>query len=279
MPLARDESSGLNGLVNRMGSYFSAAAGWGLTLSTCLTGPLGCSHPPAPALGAAAAYPGSLAAAQRSRVRQLAIGGNTVAALKEAEILRGMLAPGDPAGWIEAGHIYELERQFSLALAQYDQAAAVAPKLPDGPREGGLRAAHWGELELARPRLEEALRRDPSAADLWHALGLVCLQLGDQAGARRSYLAGLLAEPSSFANHLGLATLAWMVNDAALALREYDAMARLRPRLADVQLGRAWALISLGQTELAEKALVRAERLGARAEFVARQRLHLQSLR
>ena len=50
------------------------------------------------------------------------------------------------------------------ALAMYDHASDVAPNDPRGPREGGMRAAHWGEVEWARPRLEETLGRDERAS-------------------------------------------------------------------------------------------------------------------
>ena len=42
---------------------------------------------------------------------------------------------------IELGHAYELAHKFDEALAEYDEAASVAPNSPAGPLEGGMRTA------------------------------------------------------------------------------------------------------------------------------------------
>jgi Flp pilus assembly protein TadD len=161
----------------------------------------------------------------------------------------------------------------------YDRAAEVAPKDAAGPREGGLRAARWGEAELAAPRLEEALRRDARDAKAWHALGVVRLELKDVAGARTAYQSGLVADPESLENHLGLATIAVKEGDARSALEHYDVIVRERPRLADAHLGRSWALIGLGRFEDAEAALAEGEKLGANQRALAAQRRLIARLR
>ena len=153
----------------------------------------------------------------------------------------------------------------------YDRAAEVAPRDPAGPRTGGMRAARWGELELAAPRLEEALRRDSRAADVWHALGLVRLRLGDRAGAVKAYESGLIADPGALENRIGLATVALAERRPAEALRQYDAVLRARPGFADGYLGRAWALIALGHLDAARQSLDEARRRGGDARVIDRQ--------
>ena len=113
----------------------------------------------------------------------------------EAGELAARLPSDSPIPWLELGHALEIVHRFDEALSLYDRAAAVAPRDPSGPRTGGLRAAHWGELDLAAPRLEEALRRNPGDAVVWHVLGLVRVHLGDLAGARTAYESGLRADP------------------------------------------------------------------------------------
>src|SRR5271166_2132882 len=83
--------------------------------------------------------------ARRLRIRLLGFTGDLTAAQVEAEELARWLAAGDPAPYIELGHAQELAHRYDDALAAYDEAARVAPASPDGPREGGMRCARWGE--------------------------------------------------------------------------------------------------------------------------------------
>src|SRR5690606_20454656 len=99
-------------------------------------------------------------AERRLLIRVLAAQGQLDAARVEVEMLRKLLGPADPRPWLELGHAFELVHDYEQALDMYDLAAKAAPRDSAGPLTGGMRAARWGELELARPRLEEALRRD-----------------------------------------------------------------------------------------------------------------------
>jgi tetratricopeptide (TPR) repeat protein len=192
---------------------------------------------------------------------------------KELEALRDA-SPKDPRAWIDLGHAYELAHRYEDALDCYDHAAEVAPSSPEGPREGGLRSAAWGEYAAAKPRLQEAIARGDRVIDTFHALGLVELQLGDRDAAKKAYLAGL-DQPGG--DHdatcvLGLATLAVVEDDASGALRWYDELARRRPELPGAEFGRAWALTKLKKFDDASKALDAAASLGGRAEDVAKMR-------
>lgn len=186
--------------------------------------------------------------------------------------LEKRLGPASPVPWLELGHALELAHRYEEALHAYDQASVVAPRDSSGPRTGGLRAAVWGELNEAEPRLAEAVRRDPSDARTWHALGVVRVKQGDLAGAERAYRAGVQGDPALVDNRVGLATLALVRDDPAQVLREYEAILRLRPQFADAHLGRSWALIRLRRFPEAVTALERAERLGADRSSLSKQR-------
>ncbi len=216
---------------------------------------------------------------RRMLIRVLALTGNLGAAQREARQLGDLLGKSSPVPWIEMGHAYELAHRYDDAMAMYDRAAQVAPHDEAGPREGGLRAARWGEVRLAEPRLEEALRRNPRDATVWHALGLVRMRRGNLAGARRAYSSGLEANPGDLSNRVGLATLALKEHRPAAALAQYDAIIAARPRFADARLGRSLALLELGRLDEAEKALDRAAGLGANGPSVAAQRRLLGQLR
>jgi tetratricopeptide (TPR) repeat protein len=217
--------------------------------------------------------------ARRLLIRVLGLKGNLGRAQQQAEALARYTGPGSPVPWVELGHAFELTHRYEEALAMYDRAAEWAPKDPLGPRTGGLRTARWGERELARPRLEEALRRDSRDAVVWHALGLVCLGLGDRRAAENAYRSGLMADPRALENHVGLATLAFMEERPDSALREYDAILAERPNHADALLGRSLALIELGRLDEAERALSQAAERGASRAVVAKQRRLLAGLR
>jgi cytochrome c-type biogenesis protein CcmH/NrfG len=214
---------------------------------------------------------------RRLLVRVLALTGDLGAARREVDALERLLGEADPIPWIELGHAYEMTHSYEAALEMYDHAAEVAPANPEGPREGGMRAARWGEAEWARPRLEEAVRRGANDVETWHALGLLRAIGHDLDLAEQAYRAGLRVDSASLECHLGLATVGVMRLDAAGALTEYDILAAKRPEWADAQLGRAWALRRLGRAADARAAIAEAERLGGDAGVIARQRAELDA--
>lgn len=218
-------------------------------------------------------------AERRLLIRVYASMGQMGQAQDQAQALARVLGPASPVPWVELGYALELSHRYDEALDQYDRAAEVAPRDPLGPLTAGLRAARWGEAELAEPRLVEALRRDTRNAEAWHALGLARARLGNLDGAAAAYRSGLLADPQAIANHVGLATLALVRGDASAALAEYDAIISARPKFADAHLGRSWALMRLGRLDDAQRALDRAQDLGASARPLGMQRRALAALR
>jgi tetratricopeptide (TPR) repeat protein len=212
---------------------------------------------------------------RRLLVRIEASRGQLGAAEGQVRLLEKQLGPTSPIPFIELGHALEMAHRYDEALAAYDRAADVAPRDALGPLTGGVRAARWGELELAAPRLLEAVRRGPKDPAAWHALGLVQLSRGDLASAESAYRSGLLADPAALENRLGLATLALARGDMSAALAEYDVIVARRPKLPDAHLGRSFTLMALGRLDAAREALEEATRLGADPRVIAAQRREL----
>jgi len=210
-------------------------------------------------------------------VRLLGLTGDLNGAHTEVAELAKRLPPGDPSPYIELGHALELAHRYDEALASYDEASTADPSRVEGPHEGGMRCARWGEAEQAEPRLEEAVRRGARDAETWHTLGLVRLHLGDLTGAEQAYRAGTAADPRAPESFLGLATVAVARGDARAAVEAYDQVLARRPRFAAGELGRAWALGKLGRRDEARAAIDRAEALGAPPGNVAKQRAALDA--
>lgn len=214
--------------------------------------------------------------ARRLLIRVLALTGDLGAARREVETLSRQLGSADPLPYIELGHAYELVHDYEKALEMYDYAGEMAPTDARGPREGGMRAAHWGEVEWARPRLEEAMRRGTNDAPAWHALGLLRVHAGELDAAEQAYRAGLAVDGKAAECHLGLATVAVLRGNAASALVEYDAIIAQWPRFAPAHLGRAWALGRLGRKADAREAILTAEKLGSEPRAAAETRRSLE---
>jgi Flp pilus assembly protein TadD len=212
---------------------------------------------------------------RRLLIRVEAFRGQLGAAEAEVALLAQQLGANSPIPLVELGHALEVAHRYDEALEAYDRAAEVAPADPIGPLTGGSRAARWGELDWAQPRLREAVRREPQDPAAWHALGLVELSLGNAAGADQAYRSGLLADPEALENRVGLATLALARGDLSAALIQYDAIVARRPKLADAHLGRSFALMGLGRFPEARVALDEATRLGGDRRVIAAQRKEL----
>jgi len=211
-------------------------------------------------------------ASRRLLIRVLALTGDLGAVSREVDHLSRQLGEKDPLPFIELGHAYELAHEYEKALDMYDHAAEIAPADPRGPREGGMRAAHWGETDWARPRLEEAAKRGANDVAMWHALGLLRVHARELQAAEEAYTAGLKVDPDATECYLGLATVAVLGKDAARALVAYDAIVARRPGFSAAHLGRAWALGKLGRKTEARAALAEAERLGGERDAIAAQR-------
>ena len=212
---------------------------------------------------------------RRLLIRVEAFRGQLGAAEAEVAVLAKQLGDASPVPFVELGYALEVTHRYDEALAAYDRAADVAPQDALGPLTGGMRAARWGELDWAEPRLREAVRRNPRDPAAWHALGLVTLSQGNALGAEQAYRSGLLADPDALENRVGLATLSVSRGDLRGALVQYDAIVASRPKLADAHLGRSFALMGLGRFAEARAALDEAARLGGDPRVVTAQRKEL----
>lgn len=215
-------------------------------------------------------------AERRLLIRLYGSRGDLAAAVRQTERLAEMLPPDSPLPWVELGAAFELGHRYDEALSAYDRAASIAPRDPLGPKRGGMRAARWGELGLAEPRLREAVRRAPHDAEAWHALGVVLLGLSRLDAARHAYASGIAADEKALENRLGLATVALRQDEPGAALAQYELLLEARPKFTEALLGKSWCLILMREYASAAAVLREAERLGADRTSIARQRDELR---
>jgi len=94
-------------------------------------------------------------------------------------------APADAADYARRGAASASRRDYAAAIADFDQAVALAPSDPDIYYQRGMTQWHIGQLELALRDFDHALdlRADDAAALI--ARGEVRLQTGDVDGAHQ----------------------------------------------------------------------------------------------
>lgn len=183
----------------------------------------------------------------------------------------------------------ELTRQLGMALAESgraDEAVAVLAPLaagddPDTLRALGSAQSDAGDQPAAAATLERACRLSPEDPSILEALGMVALRQDDPVRAR-DLLRGALAgnERSATAwNTLGVAL--YSTDGPRAALGAWQRAIELEPRLWDALYNVGLVAASLGEKEVARRALGRfvAEAPGERfADDLAKARAALASL-
>ena len=162
-------------------------------------------------------------------------------------------APRDPAdavrAEIAAAETAEKARQHDVARRHYQRAIAAA----EDPGSAGF-ARHeyaetlvtWGELPEARAQLELAATASPGDASVWHDLGILRHNAGDDPAAIQALARAEQLAPSDPRPRKALAALYWSRGDKARAAEQYRGMLGLDlpPRVrAKVE----WALAELAK--------------------------------
>ncbi len=143
----------------------------------------------------------------------------------------------------------EQARRHDLARAHY-QRAIDAARDPDSiafaRHEYAETLVTWGEAPEARTQLELAAAASPADASVWHDLGILRHNAGDDPGAIQALARAEQLAPNDARPRTALAALYWKRGDKANAAREYRGMLeldlpeRLRARVE-------WALAELAK--------------------------------
>jgi len=154
--------------------------------------------------------------------------------LAAAACSRGQPPPRGPtlAVRTEVGEAETAEkaRRHDLARAHYQRAIAAAHD-PDSiafaRHEYAETLVTWGEVPEAHTQLELAAAANPGDASVWHDLGLLRHDAGDDPGAIAALARAEQLAPSDPRPRTALAALYWKRGDKPQAAREYRGMLAL----------------------------------------------------
>ena len=140
----------------------------------------------------------------------------------------------------------------AAAIADYDQAIRLDPRIPFAFNNRGLLRAEQGDIAGAIADYDQAIRLDPGYAQAFSNRGLARAMRGDHAGAIDDYAGAIRADPRFILafNNRGLARAA--LGDSRGAIADYDQAIRLEPRYAVAFNNRGLAHAALRSPEAAE---------------------------
>jgi len=146
----------------------------------------------------------------------------------------GAAPPRGPALTVRAeiaeAETAEKARRHDLARAHY-QRAIDAARDPDSiafaRHEYAETLVTWGEAPEARAQLEIAAAAKPADASVWHDLGILRHDAGDDPGAIQALARAVQLAPDDARPRTALAALYWKRGDKANAAREYRGMLEL----------------------------------------------------
>jgi Flp pilus assembly protein TadD len=173
--------------------------------------------------------PSRFAAAIRASARACAV------ACVAATLIACAHAPArGPAAGVRAevdqAEAAEQRRQHDVARQHYQRAIAQA-RDPDSiafaRHEYAETLVTWGEAPEARAQLEIAATASPGDPGVWHDLGMLRHNAGDDAGAIEALTRAEQLAPRDVRPRKALAALYWKRGDKANAAREYRALLEL----------------------------------------------------
>lgn len=150
---------------------------------------------------------------------------------------------------ITAAETAEQSRQHDVARTHYQRAIEAARdpgSIAFARHEYAETLVTWGETPEARAQLEIAVTANPTDASVWHDLGLLRHQAGDDPGAIQALLRAEQLVPRDPRPRTALAALYWKRGDKPNATHEYRGLLELE--LPDRLRAKVeWALTELAK--------------------------------
>lgn len=158
--------------------------------------------------------------------------------------------PADPVrGEVTAAETAERARQHDTARAHYQRAIAAAHdpvSIAFARHEYAETLVTWGEAPEARAQLEIAATAVPGDASVWHDLGILRHNAGDDPAAIQALARAEQLAPRDVRPRKALAALYWSRGDKTRATAEYRGLLELElPARLRTQV--EWALTELAK--------------------------------
>ena len=162
----------------------------------------------------------------------------------------------------DAGAELREEGKFEEAIAEYDEALKIYPKLPEVYNNRGAAFFHLGQNERALEDYDTAISIDGNYAEAYNNRGVAYTRLGGFARAIQDYTKAILnnLEYAEAYHHRG--TAYYNQGELELALKDLQDAIILDPELAIAYAGRALRLTQLERDGEAQQDVEQAVELG-----------------
>lgn len=117
------------------------------------------------------------------------------------------LDPHNALAFYHRGLLYQSEKQYELAVADFTSANGLTPQQPDPLLGRALCYLAAGKTREAAADLDEAVQVAPQNAQAWSTRGTAYERIGDKAKAMESYNRAVTLRPKDDAARNGLARL------------------------------------------------------------------------
>lgn len=193
-----------------------------------------------------------------------------LATVPRRNVMRETVALGDPLraelaslvvgsrSHSREGVLAAVHENYQLALVEFEQALAADPELTTARFGKALVYFQLKELEKCRRELEGLLASHPDDANAVELLGSLELAEGHLPEAERRLRQALELDPLAERSRYELGELLRRSGRPGEALEQYEAALRTAPAMAEAHFGRCVALLALGRSEEATRALERA---------------------
>jgi lipoprotein NlpI len=142
----------------------------------------------------------------------------------------GTLSPAERAqAHLGRGVEFAAKNDYDRAIADYDAALRLDPKLTDAMHNRGIAWAHKGNPERAIAEFDAALKINPKDAGVLHSRAVELTVQGDYARALADYDAVLRLDPKTTGLSFSRARTLFYSGDFARAVQEFETAHKLDP--------------------------------------------------
>jgi len=176
--------------------------------------------------------------------------------------------PNSAQEFIDRGLMLLDHRKFDEAIADFTEAARLAPKNPWAVANRALAYLYKNNFTAAAKDIAAAEAIDPGNSVLWRAKGLRAEEQGDPASAYMFYSKSLTVDPGNNFALFRRAIVSMSQHKSADALRDVNEVLSVSPLNADALALRATIYANMGKSEEARNDLAAARAAGPNATGV-----------